>query len=546
MHSTSRVAYSSEESFDVKIDSLYLEGASGKVVASIDERMVSLEAKSGHGLDIKIHTINRVQHHHTRLVPAYVATLGLAMVWSAIRIFATGPIQMIMVIGGLGLILGWAVTRKPTLTIDTEAGDCHVITGNDFSLLKLNTILLKLQKGFSLQEASDGLEILESDALYPRGAILETNVVPVEIATVTRPDSIATFLSSDVAESMASEPEPLPAMDLSIFDNQMPPIEAPEITTPSWQAMAVEKRERFSTTSHPLIERGINNVGDRRGRQDSHPMSMFDKIDFDLPTSVVTPSPQQSQPPTPPSSGLLSHVNSHPQDEAGPAKMPDLLPSFWSRDGYHNPNEPHQEEIAQTDFSGFNSPDTLLGGVDYDGNEIESLVATARKAHNLNIQQPTTEGTTSQNSRLRKRTASNNSRLVKRRNSTNRNHQRRGRLVPSIGNAVRDFGSSITNRIMHTLEESSNQTSNLRERADEAQQDELETFRNLAESNGGPIPDEKARQLEANVKRRKALIEQNQQEFADSSDELSFTDLVDSETHKSSTAGKGGIPRIDL
>ena len=132
MHSTSRVAYSSEESFDVKIDSLYLEGASGKVVASIDERMVSLEAKSGHGLDIKIHTINRVQHHHTRLVPAYVATLGLAMVWSAIRIFATGPIQMIMVIGGLGLILGWAVTRKPTLTIDTEAGDCHVITGNDF------------------------------------------------------------------------------------------------------------------------------------------------------------------------------------------------------------------------------------------------------------------------------------------------------------------------------------------------------------------------------------------------------------------------------
>ena len=546
MHSTSRVAYSSEESTDVKIDSLYLDGASGKVVASIDERMVSLEAKSGHGLDIKIHTINRVQHHHTRLVPAYIATLGLAMVWSALRIFATGPVQMVMVIGGLGLILGWAVTRKPTLTIDTEAGDCHVITGNDFSLLKLNTILLKLQKGFSLEEASDGLEILESDALYPRAAILETNAVPVEIPTVTRPDSIATFLSSDIAESMAAEPEPLPVMDLSIFDNQMPPIEAHEITTPSWQAMAVEKRERLSTTSHPLIERGISNVGDRRGRQESHPMSMFDKIDFDLPTSVITPQPEQTQPTAPPSPGLLTHTNSQSQDQAGPAKMPDLLPSFWSRDGYHNPNEPHQEEAAQTDLSGFNSPDTLLGSVDYDGNEIESLVAIARKAHNTTIKQPTTEGPTSQNSRLRKRTASNNSRLVKRRNSSNRNHQRRGRLVPSIGNAVRDLGSSITNRIMHTLEESSNQTTNLRQRADEAQQDELDTFRNLAESNGGPIPDEKARQLEANVKRRKALIEQNEQEFADSNDDLSFTDLIDLETHKSSTAGKGGLPRIDL
>ena len=142
MQSTGRVAYSSVESSDVKIDSLYLDGASGKVVASIDERMLSLEAKSGHGLDIKIHTINRVQHHHTRLVPGYVATLGLALVWSGIRIFATGSLQMVAVLSGLCLILGWAITRKPTLTIDTEAGDCHVITGNDFSLLKLNTICL--------------------------------------------------------------------------------------------------------------------------------------------------------------------------------------------------------------------------------------------------------------------------------------------------------------------------------------------------------------------------------------------------------------------
>ena len=130
--------------------------------------------------------------------------------------------------------------------------------------------------------------------LYPRGAILETNVVPVEIATVTRPDSIATFLSSDVAESIASNRNhSLQWLVFSIIRCRR--LKAPEITTPSWQAMAVEKRQRFSTTSHPLIERGINNVGDKEGRQDSHPMSMFDKIDFDLPNSVVAPSPQQSR-----------------------------------------------------------------------------------------------------------------------------------------------------------------------------------------------------------------------------------------------------------
>ena len=111
-------------------------------------------------------------------------------VFGSVRIFATSSLQIITLIGGLSLIIGWAVTRKPTLTIDTDAGDCHVITGNDFSLLKLNTILLKLQKGFSLEEAADGLEILESDAQYPRNSILENNEVPVEIAVVTSPESI--------------------------------------------------------------------------------------------------------------------------------------------------------------------------------------------------------------------------------------------------------------------------------------------------------------------------------------------------------------------
>ena len=545
MQSTGRVAYSSVESSDVKIDSLYLDGASGKVVASIDERMLSLEAKSGHGLDIKIHTINRVQHHHTRLVPGYVATLGLALVWSGIRIFATGSLQMVAVLSGLCLILGWAITRKPTLTIDTEAGDCHVITGNDFSLLKLNTILMKLQKGFTLQEASDGLEVLGSDAQYPRNAILETNTIPVDIPTVTRPDSIATFLSSDIAESTASEPETLPVMDLSIFDNQFPPTSVSEPVTPTWQDMASEKRDRLPAAgANSLIERGINNVGDRRERQESHPMSMFDKMDFDVPTSVQTP--QQAVQSGPPSSGLLGHVNSQLETEAGPAQMPELLPSFWSRDGYHRPNEIAQEETA-SELSGFNSPDTLLGNIDFDGNEVESLVASARRASNENRKLPSSEPTlTSHNSRLRKKSTANNSRLVKRRTGTNRNTQRRGRLVPSIGNAVRDLGSSLTNRLINSFEEVSNQPTNLRERADEAQQDELETFRNLAESNGGLIPDEKARQLEANVRRRNSLIEQNEQEFADSENPLSWTELVDSEEHKNSSSGKGGLPRIDL
>lgn len=544
MYSTGRVAYSSSESKDVKIDSLYLEGASGKVVANVDERMLSLEARSGHGLDIKIHTINRVHHHHTRLVPGYIATLGLALIWSSVRIFASSALQIFTFISGIGLIIGWAVTRKPTLTIDTEAGDCHVITGNDYSLLKLNTILMKLQKGFSLEEAADGLEILGTDAQYPRNSILETNEVPVDVTPVSRPESIATFLASDIAESVAPEPEILPVMDLSIFDSQMPPTIAAQENVPSWQEMTNERRERTpSTAGSSLIQRGIDNVGDRRGREESHPMSMFNKLDLDLPR--VANNPQNQPLLNRPNSGLLSSIETSRSEEAGPAQMPDLLPSFWNKEGYHNPNE-MVEQPTTTDLAGFNSPDTLLGNIDTEGNTVESLVASARRQNNPQRQLPKSEtAPLNQNSRLRKKTSANNSRLVKRRvNPTN--SPRRGRLVPALGNAVRELGSTITNRVINALEETAPQSPNLRERADEAQQDELETFRTLAQSNGGVMPDEKARELEENVRRRKALIEQNEQEFAESNDDLSFTDLIDSDTHKSSTAGKGGLPRIDL
>ena len=544
MHSTGRVAYSTAESQDVKIDSLYLDGASGKVVANIDERMLSLEAKSGHGLDIKIHTINRVHHHHTRLVPGYIATLGLALVWSSVRIFASSTLQIFTLLGGIGLILGWAVTRKPTLTIDTEAGDCHVVTGNDFSLLKLNTILMKLQKGFSLEEASDGLEILDSDAQYPRNSILENNDVPVEIPVVSKPESIATFLSSDVAESVVPEQEILPVMDLSIFDSQMPPSFEQQESVHSWQEMANVRRERIPISSgDSLIQRGIDNVGDRRGRQENHPMSMFPKLDLDLPTVNDNSPPVTSSSSI--NSGLLSNIDRTTNNEAGPAQMPNLLPSFCNKEGYHDPNETiHQTPVS--DLGAFNSPDKLLGNIDFEGNTVESLVASARKANNPQRRLPESETLPkNSNSRLRKKTSTTNSRLVKRKANAKNTPSRR-RLVPALGNAVRDLGSTITNRVINALEETAPQSPNLRERADEAQQDELETYRTLAQSNGGIMPDEKARELEENVRRRKALIEQNEQEFAESNDDLSFTDLIDSDAHKSSTAGKGGLPRIDL
>lgn len=534
MHSSSRVAYSSTESNDVKIDSLYLDGAAGKVVATIDERMLSLETRTGHALDIKLHSINRVHHHHTRLIPGYIAAAGLALVWSSIRIFSSPIVQATSMILGVGLTMGWAVTRKPTLTIDTEVGDCHVITGNDFSLLKVNTILMKLQRGFSLSDAVDGLELLEGDTSYPRNSSLEQHEVPVSVVEVSRPESIASFLSTELAESVVTEPEPSFSLDAELFDFDMPLPSAPE-PVPSWLSQSSRPAVESSHAGDALIQRGINNVTDRRERQSRESMPMFNALDVDLAT---VPTQQNNATPT---RGILGQGESN-NLEAGPAHMPDLLPSFWNRDGYHNPNEP-SHEVVEDNFSAFSSPDQLLGNIDENGEVVESLVATARRSSQSRKPQTSQDktGIDSKTTLLRRKAPLKNSRLIKKKGQTGVRESLRNRLVPS---QIREAVSSVSNRILSSIEQGVQGNSTLRERSDEAMEQELESFSNLAKE--GLLPDEKVRELEETTRRRKAIIEQNQQELAESDGQFSWQELIDSEEHHSSTAGKGGLPRIDL
>ena len=533
MHSSSRVAYSSTESNDVKIDSLYLDGAVGKVVATIDERMLSLETRTGHALDIKLHSINRVHHHHTRLVPGYFAAAGLALIWSSIRIFSSPMVQAATMLSGIGLMIGWAVTRKPTLTIDTEVGDCHVITGNDFSLLKVNTILMKLQRGFSLSDAVDGLELLEGDTNYPRNSSLEQHEVPVSVVEVSRPESIASFLSTDLAESVTTEAEPGFSIDAELFDFDMP-VQTNQEQAPTWLTQPSRSQIQSSHAGDALIQRGISNVTDRRERQSRESMPLFNPLDVDL-TTVPT---QQNN--APPYRRVLAQSDNYNM-EAGPAPIPGLLPSFCNRDGYHNPNE-QSHDIHEEGFSAFSSPDQLLGNIDENGDVVESLVATARRSSQTKRTVTSQDKTTmdSKTTLLRRKAPLKNSRLIKKKGQHGTRESLRNRLVPS---QIREAVSSVSNRILSSLEQGV-QANSLRERSDEAMEQELESFSNLAKE--GLLPDEKVRELEETTRRRKAIIEQNQQELAEHEGQFSWQELVDSEDHHSSTAGKGGLPRIDL
>ena len=199
-------------------------------------------------------------------------------------------------------------------------------------------------------------------------------------------------------------------------------------------------------------------------------------------------------------------------------------------------------QVTEDNFAAFSSPDQLLGNIDENGELVESLVATARRSSQA--KKPLAQDKTAidpKTTLLRRKAPLKNSRLIKKKGQTGVRESLRNRLVPS---QIREAVSSVGNRILNSIEQGVQGNPTLRERSDEAMEQELESFSNLAKE--GLLPDEKVRELEETTRRRKAIIEQNQQELAEHDGQFSWGELIDSEEHHSSTAGKGGLPRIDL
>ena len=379
MQLTGREASPSNKREKVVFKSLSLDGASGKVRATVDERMLSIESKTGHALDIKISSISRVHHHHTNLIPFAFALVGFGLIWIGTRILTYQIFKIISLTLGVSLVSGWLLTRKPTITIDTDIGDCHAITGNDASLLRLNTILLRLQKGFTIAEAQEGLEILDRDAEYPRSAILAMEPEPIEVKPS---ESITSFLEAELDNFMFEDKPQVPETNVlpeTSIQYQKPTII--EETTPSLPSWLDRPRPNAANSqTNSLIQRGIDNVSDRRTHQDPHPMSLFNQID-----QISAGNQRNNLSPLVENKSIQSESSYMSKIEAGRSPLPEPLPNFCSKDGFHIPNQ----ELPLTndsipEFDAFNSPDSLLGHVDEFGEEIESIIAIARKAENQN------------------------------------------------------------------------------------------------------------------------------------------------------------------
>jgi len=541
---------------------LHLAG-SGKVRASVDERMLSLETRRGHALDLRLSNITRVHHHHTRLVPFTYAMFGCGLIYASKRILIPDTLQILSAILGVAMILGWFGTRKPTLTLDTEVGDCHTITGNDASLMRLSTLLKRLESGMGLEEARIGLEILDRDMEFPRTALLHHQEVPVEPVRLNAPESISSFLSTNLSEDEDSKS----VMPFNLFgeDIDLDFEETEKKVTPWSQNENRTTEPPRPTTEHGLLQRGIANAHDRRGSLGTNhrqPAQQYQPLDQQFIAHPHTPHPAYSnQLPAPSYQHIaqatnvdMPHVSQSPQ----PTEVPSMyMPSFVGKEGAHVPgHSPSMNIQTHSDFETFRSPDAVLPSVEVE--EQTSLIENARRQTPElpvipNQKKPRVQ---KMNSRLRPKGGTRpESRLrPKVRSQTGHTSRIREMVGPAaaqlLGNAT-----SLASRLLHgraadQRSSGSSSTQELRQRSAQIHQSEaIESILNLAQSRGGDLPDHEIQPMLEHLGRRHTFLEQELQEMQEVApvlDEITFDELKDSKTHHAEHAGEAGLPRIDL
>ena len=543
------------EDFEL-IKALHLAG-SGKVRASVDERTLSLETRRGHGLDLRLSNISRVHHHHTRLIPFSFALLGAGLVYIAQRILIPDTLQMITAACGIVFILGWLGTRKPTLTLDTEAGDCHTITGNDASLMRLATLLKRLESGMSLEDARIGLDILDRDTEFPRTTIRELQEVPVQPVQLHASTSIGTFLTGALPKDEL--PESVVSFDL--FDDEIDlDFGEQEALSSGWMT-GEDNLEPVSRTDHGLLSRGVANAHDRRGalprvaREPAHHYANHPTAQFPTP---ITQRPVSS----------FQHIAQstsaelpREQHDVHSTEIPQtFIPSFVGPNGAHVPGLTAQEPNSHAFDSSevFRSPDSLLP--EHESEPATSLIESARRETAADPQTPTLPRsvTRARGSRLVPKSANRpDSRLRPKSRARTSSVSRFSDMVrpaaaQMLGNATEMANRLFNSRSEQPSQDESSSTRELRQRSAETLQSEsVESIRNLAISRGGNLPEDQIELMLAHMYRVHSIMEQDEQDKQEGAplpelDDISFEELKDSKTHHAEHAGKAGLPRLDL
>ena len=485
----------------IKFRSLSLGGVRGKVRATLNENQVSFESRNGQALDIRLNAIKRVHHHDTTLVPGWLAFVGLIFVWVAWR-GITGKFQALLGAAGIVISAAHYITKQPTLIIDTNAEDCHVVYGPDLTIMRLCALIQRIQNGMTLEEAKASVDNIVSDSDYPRSINSE------ELEAI--PEPVEVFPSAVISHFLDSMDEE------EIFDAEVvsPAIVIEDLDIPIWE----DEPEVEPQISEGLLARSKSNLFTQRnqvmqnGWQQPANQSAYNQVHRTPPSGV-------------PSYEMLNQQNIPPSYSQPmppqPTPIPtEFLPSFVGSNGAHIPNAGPES---------FSSPDTPLQPIVEE--EVPSLVASARREVPLEAEiiPEEIESPRERYPKMRKLVAKPKNRRLKVRKTSG--GTLRGRSViaelisPTLGRA-----SKISKKFLRKRTKSRTSDA-IRLQAENNRQSQVaESIQNLAKSKGGNVSDEEVDKMMEHISPKPDIPS-------------SFKDLVSSDAKNPEDVAS--IPRID-
>lgn len=531
---------------------LHLVGTPGRVHVVVNERKLSIEQKTGHSTVIAHDWVMRLNHTKKPLVPNGYALLGAVLLWIGYRGMVFGTTSQLITIGiGLMCLTGRFGIKRPMLIIETQAHDCHMMTGNDATLMRLCELHSRLTDGMSLEQARLGLDQLQRDVDFPRTQA--ERLLPIEPVRLEAPLPLAALITNHGDEETSA----LVKAPLNFGGHEEPlDLDFGEPETEGWMFGEQEPLlPDLDVLNHGLIERGRANARTRRGshsrgseaiepRYEHHPSHPYPVAQpADLGRSFIQ----------------IAEVNSalsHRHEVGAPSQVPsEFLPSFVGPEGAHVPQHtpPAPSELQ------FN-PSLLT--FETEPNEglltpIPSLVHTARIDEPLDAEivpehRPATHQQKSGQYIMRQRESSfSNPRWIKRANALSSSGRTRS-FFDSINRNAALAGKFLTGSQSGSSTPAETETGQeLRERSAQTLQEEIvNSVSNLSELNGGSLPPEEAERLQSHITRRNSIAEQilqerKEQEKVQELDELSFNELTESVENHKATAGVSGLPRLD-
>jgi hypothetical protein len=362
-------------------------------------------------------------------------------------------------------------------------------------------MIQRLRDGSSMEDARRGLEILSRDAEYPRTQQLEAELTPTPVEIMPNP-VISAFLDEIEIEDALDNTNVEPISNGFELPDWFDEPETVEMEIPA--GLLSRSKDNLHTRRNQVASQGWMEQAPVpvQHYQGVYRQEMVDENSFEMMRGM----------------GMMPVERQPVQQSPMPTNF---LPSFVGTDGAH---------IPQSSPDNFNSPDQPLPEIEAEIIE-ESLVAGARIADPVQSETNADVKTKTERyphlSRLSQRPQSQKSRL-----STTRNH----RKALTASSVVKELvGSPLmrAGKIGRKLKDRFRTGDALRLQARNAHSEEIaNSIRELAESNGGIVPDGQVSSMMAHIGESIQPIPQ------------SFEDLVVSDDKNDKISVK--LPRIDL